>query len=182
MRKALYILGDLSEADISWLAGAGEAARLEAGRTLIRIGEAVQGLCIILEGKLAVLVEDGRQIATLGAGDIVGEMSLIEKRPPEVSITVVESARILLIPMSRLREKLETDVAFAARFYRALAVFLSDRLRETTSRIAGDASLVQKQSWGAEVDLELDEGILDNLHVAGDRMRRLLALLEHSGR
>ena len=50
----------------------------------------------------------------------------------------------------------------AARFYRALAVFLSDRLR---SRSGGSAE-------------ELDEGLLDTVQQAGERFVRLVRMLE----
>lgn len=180
MRKALYILGDLTETDIAWLANAGKVEQLETKQTLIKSGEAVLSLYIVLEGKLAVLLNDGSEIASLGAGDIVGEMSLIEKRPPEVNIHIVEKTRILSIPLPVIQEKLSGDVNFAARFYRALAVFLSDRLRETTAKISHVQNLTQDSSQIKSVgtDMELDEGILDNLHVAGNRMRYLLAILE----
>ena len=46
-------------------------------------------------------------------------------------------------------------------------MFLSDRLRTATGGSAGEAA-----------DGELDEGLLDTLHVAGDRFVRLLALLD----
>ena len=49
----------------------------------------------------------------------------------------------------------------AARFYRALAVFLSDRLRSS--------------SGGAEV---FDEGLLDTVQQAGERFVRLVRMLE----
>ena len=57
----------------------------------------------------------------------------------------------------------EKDTGFAARFYHALAIFLSDRLRSATAEGAADD--------------ELDEGLLDTLHQAGDRFVRLLNLL-----
>lgn len=54
------------------------------------------------------------------------------------------------------------DHGMGMRFYRAPAVFLSDRLRPTTG--------------GGESDL--DDAIPDNLTQAGDRFLRLIAQLE----
>ncbi len=175
MRKALYILADFSETDIRWLAQAGRQQVVSDGDVLIRAGELVPALYIVLDGILKVRRPDGIEVAKLAAGEILGEMSLIEKRPPNVDVAAEGEARLLAVSQDILRRRLEDDPPFAARFYRALAVFLSDRLRGTVTRLGygtGDAAT----ELAAEA--ELDEGLLDNLHVAGDRMRRLLALLE----
>ena len=145
-----------------------------------RLERPVAFLYVIMEGELEVVSPENKSIATLAAGDIIGEMSLIEKRLPEVSVRAGEQARVLAVPLERVRNKLESDQSFAARFYRALAVLLSDRLRSAnrklkTSDTPGNSQDRATQSYDPS---ELDEGIMDNLHVAGDRMRRLLALLE----
>lgn len=175
MRKALYILADLSEADIAWLAQAGRQEVIGDGDVLIRAGERVPALYIVLDGNLTVRRPDGIEIARLAAGEILGEMSLIEKRPPNVDVLAEGDARLLAISQNVLSRRLGEDPSFAARFYRALAVFLSDRLRGTVARLG--YGVVDEKSR-SETEAELDEGLLDTLHVAGNRMRRLLALLE----
>lgn len=176
MRKALYILADLDEADIRWMTEVGRSRVLSDGDVLIEAGNSVPALYIVLDGALSVTIGEDTEVARLGVGDIVGEMSLVEKRPPSVSVCSKESSRVLAIPQSDIRARLDADVAFAARLYRALAVFLSDRLRGTVARLgygddASDGEILEAEN-------ELDEGLLDTLHIAGERMRRLLALLE----
>ena len=173
MRKALYILGDLDDADVGWLAANGERITTRPGETLIRAGEPIDTFYVVLDGRLLVKVGRDVTVAEVGAGDILGEMSFVEKRPPSASVVAQTESRLLSVPQASLREELKRDPAFAARFYRALAVFLSDRLRETADQLGyGDAK------DRADAGGELDEGILDNVHIAGERMRRLLALLE----
>ena len=167
MRKALYILGDLDDQDLIWLADHGELRRLGAGETLIRAGAPVRELFFVTEGELLVKTPSGREVARLGVGDVIGEMSFVEKNSPSVSVEAAASCRLLAAPRETLLAEFAANPAFAARFYRALAVFLSDRLRSTTAMGEGD-----------EIENELDEGLLDNLHVAGDRMLRLIDLLE----
>lgn len=178
MRKALYILADLDDLDLKWLSDVGAVRRVAAGETLIREGVSIDTLYIVIDGKLEVIVGDGKRVAELAAGDIVGEMSLIEKRPPSASVRVLESAKILAVPQAAVRTRLETDAAFAARFYRALAVFLSDRLRATVATLGYGKPASESRQEELERENELDEGLLDTLHVAGDRMRRLIAMLE----
>ncbi len=58
-----------------------------AGTVLIREGVPVGTLYILLEGHLRVVLEgSGRQIASLEVGEIVGEMSFIDARPPSATV------------------------------------------------------------------------------------------------
>jgi CRP/FNR family cyclic AMP-dependent transcriptional regulator len=166
VRKALYILGELDDGDIGWLARNGRTRTLAAGEQLITAGREVRDLYFVTDGQLAVATAGGSRLSTLAVGDVVGEMSFVEKRLPSASVAALGAAQILAVPREALLAAFEQDTGFAARFYRALAIFLSDRLRTATADGAGDD--------------ELDEGLLDTLHQAGDRFVRLLNLL--SGR
>lgn len=178
MRKALYILGDLDETDIRWMASVGERVRVAAGETLIRSGSPVEMLYIVIEGSFSVTLDTGSVIATLAAGDILGEMSLVEKRPPTVSVSAETAATVLAVPQVQIQRRLAAEPSFAGRFYRALAVFLSDRLRSTVTHLGyGEDDQTDTQAQ-FEAENELDEGLLDTLHVAGDRMRRLTSMLQ----
>jgi len=176
MRKALYILGDLEESDIRWMATVGANRKIPAGQTLIQEGAPVEALYIVIDGAFSVRLKTGAKIAALAAGDILGEMSLVEKRPPLVSVVAEDESLVLAVPQDRLAERLAAEPGFAGRFYRALAVFLSDRLRSTVAHLGYGEDAGEEERFEAEN--ELDEGLLDNIHVAGDRMRRLTSLLQ----
>jgi CRP-like cAMP-binding protein len=165
MRKALYILGDLEDRDLLWLSRAGAVRTLPAGEILIRAGREVPELYFVTDGRLAVTTGAGEAIAILSLGDVVGEMSFVEKQPPSATVAAIEESRVLAVPRDAILAEFERDTGFAARFYRALAVFLSDRLRTATSPDPAAAG-------------ELDEAILDHVHQAGDRFIRLVSLLE----
>jgi CRP/FNR family transcriptional regulator, cyclic AMP receptor protein len=80
---------------------------------------------ITIEGSLSVTTRMtlGQEIAILSGGDVVGEMSFIDTRPPSATVFAKQTAIVLSIPRALLEAKLRLDVAFAARFYRALADF-----------------------------------------------------------
>lgn len=177
MRKALYILADLDEGDIRWMADVGTIKSAVDAEVLVRAGNEISSFLIVLDGELAICLPDGAEVATSGVGDIVGEMSLVESRPPSVSVLSKGNSQLLAIPQSVIRHRLAKDAAFASRFYRALAVFLSDRLRGATARL-GFGNAADDDTFAAEH--ELDDAILDSVHVAGDRMRRLLSMLEEA--
>ncbi len=163
MRKALYILGDLHDRDIAWLAQAGSVRKLVDGETLIAAGRPVDNLFFVTDGRLQVTSPSGNRLADLELGEVVGEMSFVEKRLPSATVKALGEARVLAIPRAAMLEAFARDNGLAMRFYRALAVFLSDRLRTATS--AGN-------------DMEIDEGLLDTLSMAGDRFIRLIETLE----
>jgi len=72
-----------------------------------------------------------------------------------------------------LREKLATDAPFAGRFYRALCIFLADRMRSATRRLGyGDAVADEVAARG-----ELNENVMDTVHLAGARFDRMLKRL-----
>ncbi|MEL6477770.1 MAG: cyclic nucleotide-binding domain-containing protein [Pseudomonadota bacterium] len=167
MRKALYILGDLEDRDIIWLSRNGRKQDVARGEALVTAGREIADLYFVTQGAFRVTLPGGAEVAELGTGDVVGEMSFVEKRPPGADVTALEPSRVLAVPRAAMLAAFREDPAMAARFYRALAVFLSDRLRAMTEQARpGDAAG------------ELDEGLLDTLHIAGDRMIRLIDMLE----
>ena len=131
MKKVLFILSELDDDDIDWILETSEREHLPKGTVLIQQGQAINVVYILLEGDLSVTTTaaDGREIAVLSSGEVVGEMSFIDTRPPSATVTAKTEALVLSIPRSHLAIKLKQDVGFASRFYRALAIFLSDRLR-----------------------------------------------------
>jgi CRP/FNR family cyclic AMP-dependent transcriptional regulator len=170
MRKVLFLFGQLSDADVAWLAKSGRRQRLPAGTVLIHEGVPVQTLYILLEGSLTV-VQDAtkREIARLGAGEVVGEMSFIDARPPSATVRAATQVVVYAIATEHLRRALEENVALAAHFYKAIATLLSDRVRKAT---AGQLGL------DADEADELDDTVLDSVGRAGERFdelsRRLL--------
>ncbi len=178
MRKALYILADLEDQDLLWLVETGVYQSFPAGTELIAAGGKVDRLCIVIDGALDVILPPRKKIGDMGAGDIIGEMSLIEKRAPSVSVVTASDTDLLAIPHTAMRERLTRDTAFAARFYHALTVLLADRLRSRVERLGYGDDQPEDVQETLERENELDESLLDNVHVAGDRMRRLIGLLE----
>jgi CRP/FNR family cyclic AMP-dependent transcriptional regulator len=173
MRKVLYILGQLSDADVAWLARAGKRAKHQKDKELIRFGIELDQLFILLDGEISIRTNKGFELARVGAGEILGEMSLVDSRPPSASAVVVADAYVLSIPKTAIQQKLDTDPGFGSRFYRAIAIFLSERMRSTVGRMGYGDDTVEP---AADED-ELDTNVLDNVHLAGARFERLLKSL-----
>ena len=178
MRKVLYILGKLKDADVDWLVSAGKRRRLPAGSALIQSGEAVESVYIVVDGRAEVSVAD-TVLNTVSTGEVVGELSFLDSRPPNASVTCTEETTVLAVPRPDLQAKLDSDDGFASRFYRALGVFLADRLRQTTQHVASGGS-----EEGIEEDLEqegeLDPAVLDEVALAGARFEWMLERLREA--
>ena len=172
MRKVLFIFSVLSDGDVEWLASTGERVSLDAGTVLIPVGTRIDSLYFVLDGRLMVKTRAGDPIATLESGEILGEMSLVDPAPTAVSVEVLTEATVLRLSDAVVRDKLANDLGFASRFYRALSVFLAHRLRETTTRFG-----YGKASEDKDAKDELNEDLLDTVHLAGARFDRMLKRL-----
>jgi CRP/FNR family cyclic AMP-dependent transcriptional regulator len=176
MRKALFILGILSDSDIDWLIAVGARKRIPQGTVLIHEGKPFDAIYFVLDGTLGVSAGalGGKEIAQLKCGEVVGEMSFVDSRPPSATVKALEDSVVLSVPRAQMVAKLE-QVEFAARFYRALSVFLADRLRNTIYQF-GEAKVTLTERDFQGVD-ELDSGVLEKVLMAGARfdwlMRRL---------
>ena len=177
MRKVLYILGELNDEDVEWMAATGRRRVVDDGPSvLIREGEAADDLFFVLEGNSVVSVSGVGDVARLGTGEVVGEMSFVDSAPPSATVTAEPGCVVLAVPKREMTARLGKDVGFAARFYRAMAIFLADRLRSANTRGASSASLGDRRI----VEDELDEGLLDNVSLAGVRFERMLTILSET--
>lgn len=174
MQKALYILAELSDRDFNWLVSEGKRKEISTGTVLIHEGEPINALYIVLEGVLAVSVEalGGKEIARLTSGELVGEMSFIDARPPSATVKAAEDSIVWAIPRAQLAAKLSQDTAFASHFYHAIAIFLSDRLRGTVSRL-GDSKTTAQNTTAESSNPEL----LRSLDLAKTKLDWLLNTL-----
>jgi len=170
MRKVLYILSLLTDADVDWIANSGRRRSHAAGAVLITQNQPIDSLMIVLEGRVRVDVAGVGEVAQLGSGEILGEMSLIEDGTPSASVIVLEASQVLHLDRNLLNAKLEQDPHFAARLYRAIAMFLSARMRSTVQRLGYGTVTVASED-------EIGPSLLDNVHIAGNRFDRMVKKL-----
>lgn len=166
MKRVLFFLGQLNDRDVEWMTFNGHKIEVEKGAKLIEKDKDFDNLYIVLDGQLSVYNQNPSEtIAKLGAGEILGEMSLLESRPPSVNVVATTHSRVFVISKKLIRERMEANPEFRANFYYALALFLSDRLRKTTDQLGyGNPK---------EEDL-IDTNILDGVAQAGSRFSQIL--------
>jgi CRP-like cAMP-binding protein len=142
---------------------------------LIHAGQPLESVIFLLQGQCVVTHHAAGEIARVGVGEIVGEMSFLDSAPPSATVTAVGDGLALFLDKETVARRLAADVAFGCRFYRALAISLADRMRKTVWRTGGggapdpDLQTVAKD--------ELDSRILGVVSMTRDRFDRLLKML-----
>jgi CRP/FNR family transcriptional regulator, cyclic AMP receptor protein len=172
MRKVLYIMGQLNDDDIEWMAQAGRRRAFNAGDVIIRQGVEISDLFIVLAGTVEVQVAGIDVVARLASGEIIGEMSFVDKAPPSATVRAAEPATVLALDKRMMESRLASDVGFSSRFYKALAIYLADRLRDATVAKTGAGLKIDEIQEG-----ELDETVLDQVSMAGIRFQYMLKSL-----
>ncbi|MDJ1184361.1 cyclic nucleotide-binding domain-containing protein [Roseofilum casamattae] len=179
LRKVLLVFSILTDRDISWVISNGISQKVGPGTTLIEQGKRVPAVYILLEGNLGIYIslsDNGRnrekQVANSFKGEILGEMSFVETGMASATVKAAENSWVLGIDRAQLAAKLEYDRSFAARFYRAIAIVLSNRWRDRLFR-RGFSTLESEQSDVLSEDIEaedeLDLDVIDGTALAGTR-------------
>jgi CRP-like cAMP-binding protein len=98
-----------------------------AGRVIVRQGEVGTGFFVIAKGSARV-VRDGETIATLGAGDFFGELSVLDGGPRIAQVIAAEPTVCLGLASWDLEAVIRDEPTVAMAILRTLAT----RLRELT--------------------------------------------------
>ena len=133
MRKVLFLFGQLNDDDVEWMLSAGRKRPVPRGRGPDPPGRAGRRPVHPAGGAARRRCSAGqeREIARLNAGEIVGEMSFVDARP-----ALGHGARRWRTrpsspsPRPCSSASWPPTTGFAARFYRALAIYLSTTVRE----------------------------------------------------
>jgi CRP-like cAMP-binding protein len=131
MHTGLHFLELLPPRHARWFIRAGSERRIPEGTTIIREGEPIEAVFLVADGLFGVYTAASfpDRVATLGPGEIIGEVSFIDEDTPAASVVALDHALVLCIPRERLRRRMERDSAFAASVYRAIAGTISARFR-----------------------------------------------------
>ncbi len=100
------LFADLTQRQVNRVAKVAHESGYQAGDVLMKERALGQKLILIVSGQASV-TSDGRKIATVGPGDAVGEMSLIDSRPRSASVIADTALETIVIFRSDFRKVLE---------------------------------------------------------------------------
>lgn len=138
--ESARLFGDLSRAEIETLAGYTRAYRARQDSGLFIEGERAGFLCVLIDGRLGIFKDSGqgasKPIADIGPGTAIGEMSVIDGEPNSATVVVTETATVVTLTRDALRKLLDEHPRLGGRLLWKLARLLSQRLRQTSGRLA----------------------------------------------
>lgn len=147
--KSIPLFYHLSDEEIAHIQGALEKSTLQPNEVLFNMGEAGDELYIVQSGRLAIYTPNqgapaqGRPIRIIEAGEILGEMALIDKQPRSLSARALESTEVFVLTGAMFRHLL-TIPGMALNVMSGL----SDRIRYTTEFLSEVRGWVQRVAMG----------------------------------
>jgi CRP-like cAMP-binding protein len=177
-KSILSVFGCLHDSDMCWMTSFGKIKRLKAGEIHVRERQPLDALDIVLQGSLALLVCEGkqnslalafgasqtsqhRQISQALPGEILGVTAFLDMTASLYQLQASQDSLVLSIPIAALTPKLQQDIGFASRFYRALASLTMERMFQILSGLGGSAnvyepgcSLCDQEEYEGELDID----------------------------
>lgn len=96
-------------------------AEAPSGRVLCEEGDRGREFFVLVEGKVDV-ARKGRSVVTLGAGDFVGEISLLDEHTPRTAtVTAKTPLRFFVLTPKDFRQMLDENPGVERKVLRALA-------------------------------------------------------------
>ncbi len=106
---AIPIFSELSDEEAKRLAAFATETSAAEGQMLMKEGDYSVELIAVEEGS-ADVIQGGRQIATVGPGDLIGEMGLLERRPRNADVIASSPMRLIKLTHWEIRRMSEDTV------------------------------------------------------------------------
>ena len=141
------------------VASAGKVKDLVRGDVLFEVGDEPQSLFVVLSGRIAIAIGnkpfDHREsvIALMDAGDLFGEMGMLDKNARSAGARALEASKVLEIPYSVVLDQLNSSTGLMWNVIR----MLSRRLRSMDQALA-DSVFLDVTGRTAKRLLELSAG------------------------
>jgi cAMP-dependent protein kinase regulator len=108
--KAIPIFSHLSDAEAKRLAAFATETSVADGQILMKQGDYSTELIGIEEGT-ADVIRDGKKIASLNQGDLIGEMGLLEHEPRNADVVATSPMRVMKLTHWEVRRMSEETLA-----------------------------------------------------------------------
>lgn len=181
--RQLDIFEPLNEDSLRDLSAQLQLKEFEANKVVLKKGEPGTSLYIILQGRVAVVGDEGQTLSEMGVGDIFGEMSLLSGEPITTSIHSRENLRLATLSSKDFKHVLNRYPVLQVFFYRMLVERAqANTLRAGTisSGMTGRLSdinpielfqMINSSQKTGKVQLTLDDGTAEVAFREGELVR-----------
>lgn len=133
------ICRELTRDEVLRIADEGRVEYWPAGSTVIEEGSVGPRLVILLEGRVEILKVDTEgtqhQLTELGAGGVLGEVSLLLQSPRTATARALEPLQVFAMERQQFQEMVESGDIAALKMGFALARALAGRITEQNRRV-----------------------------------------------
>jgi CRP-like cAMP-binding protein len=136
--RRIKILADLNDAQLDHLLNFVELQRVSQWSAVVKQGEQGDAMYLVLSGELRARTLAGDRetiLATFGAGDFFGDMSLFDHGPRSADVIANVDSTVLRISVVAFDRLTREAPALATPFLRATARTLAARIRADNKRL-----------------------------------------------
>lgn len=130
--RNVALFSSCSTKDLEKIAKAGDEVTLAAGSLVVDQGQTGREAYVILSGS-ATVKRNGKKVATLGSGSVVGELSLLDHGPRTASVVADTELEVLVISQRQFLAVIDAIPALAHKLLSTLAA----RIRELDRQYFG---------------------------------------------
>jgi len=176
LRKVLVLFSELEERDVNTLANLGSLKRIHPQETLIKQGDNIPSVYLILAGEADIYVEIdevSKKVGSSRRGELLGELTLLMDDSQGATATVQskEGMEVMELNKAKLNKELINNASLSTRFYRSISCMLSQRSRDQllASQLAARSQASESNEDADEIELDL----LGGINRAGQRFNLL---------
>jgi CRP-like cAMP-binding protein len=126
--RTCELLRGLSSVEAQDVLALASRVELPAGEELFHEGDDGDAMYVVASGEIRV-VKGEEEVARLGAGEVLGEMALLEDAPRSATARAASTCTVYRIDRGAFEELLESEDHAAYRLLHGLARLLCARLR-----------------------------------------------------
>ena len=177
----IELLAGLTPTQLDWVAQRAHRRVFEAGRNVLTIEQPGEAVYIILHGTVKIHVEQGERdviLSILGAGDLLGEMSLIDSVGRSASAVTLESSLMLWMDKLTFNHLLDNFPPVARNLVRILSarVRLSDQLIQALATLDVNG---REKDGATQIRITLTQGdIADLVGASRKRVNQAMVLFK----